>query len=153
MPAARHRARVLRLAWAVPVLFALAEAAAAAGATVTLRDGRYDIEVTAATPAAEVIGSLAAAAGASIQGDPGPDLVMPNRLHGVSLEAAVSRLLPHRGFAISRSGTGSPIRIIFPRPSPGTAVAIITPQTAGLPPLSSPDLDAYVQQLPMFKTR
>lgn len=166
MPAAAQRGRLLwrRVPGPAVLLSALLAACPPAWAgevTVTILDGRYDVEIAAPVPAADLAAALASAAGAAVLGDPGQDSVAPAHSHGLSLERTLARLLPHRPFAVRwREGGGQVAAIVFPGatrpdqagPVPAPATRHPAPAVPGLPPLPDTGRDAFIRQLPMLKT-
>lgn len=135
------------------------QSARAQAVTVSGTASSLDISISEPLPCREAVTALASAIGVEAVGDCGDEPVIPNRLRGVSLHAALSTFIPHRPFAIRLAGTPPlPAAIIFPAASggPNTVAPFqaVAPPVSAIPVLPVPEdkRDDFVNSLPMLKT-
>ena len=151
-------------AWVLSMVVVIAPSNGARAEPLTI-SGRSDdmsLRLTEPMPATEVVAALASAFGTTVTGELGQDLVSPNVLQHVSLNKALSMLLPHTHFVIRFEGAeASPEAILFLAPAAAAAAprsAVMQSPSATAPgnpagiAVPGGNTDEFVKTLPMLKT-
>lgn len=73
----------------------------------------YDIEISGQASPGELLDAIASATGVSVKGQPEDATLTANKLHGVSMERALRKLLPGSAFAVRYGDDGRPTALIF----------------------------------------
>ena len=109
----RNPTRHLRPAAGLVLLCALLNQSASAEVTVKTATKGYDIDVTGAVSASELLDAIAVATGVEIKGKPGDMQAVSNHLRDTSLERALRIFLPNAPFAIRYDADDVPETIVF----------------------------------------